>query len=48
MKNVLEKIKNIKAEAEILIDDAKIECNDVKNVLPILDAILNIKNPESR
>jgi len=46
MKNVIKEIKNNKAEAETLIDYAKIECNDVKNVIPILDAILSVKNPE--
>jgi len=46
MKNVIKEIKNNKAEAEILIDYAKTECNDVKNVLPMLDVMLKSKTPE--
>ncbi len=43
MKNVIKEVKNNKTEAEVLIDYAKTECNDVKNVLPLLDIILTNK-----
>ena len=46
MKNAIKEVKDNKVEAEILIDYAKVECDDVKNVIPMLDAMLNIKNPE--
>jgi len=41
----MEEAKNNKAEAEVLIDYAKIECDDVKIVLSMLDAILTNKTP---
>ncbi len=45
MKNVIKEVKNNRAEAEVLIDYAKTECKDVKNVLPMLDVILTNKPP---
>lgn len=41
------KEKNNKIEAEILIDYAKNECNDIKIVLSMLDVILTNKAPET-
>jgi CRISPR/Cas system-associated exonuclease Cas4 (RecB family) len=39
--------KNNREEAKVLIDYAKIECNNAKIVLPILDSILTNESPET-
>ena len=46
MENIIKEEKNNKIEAETLIDYAKTECNDLKIVLPMLNAILTNKKPE--
>lgn len=47
MKSVIKEVKNNRTEAEVLIDYAKTECNDVKNVLPMLDIMLTNKPPDT-